>query len=218
MGRKENDLDRLTRQALAEEDSAKREYEDQEESEYYDDSEYDDFDDFDDAADRANDDERYRFLHRPSSKSEDEDDDHESFGFKVQCIILAIIAVILLAVVFVGCRDGWFHSLVPTEEPQVAEKDPKEEEGAGDASVSENDSVSENYSVFGDDSVFEDNILNSDESSGDSEKEDVANASRKPIKAKVKINSIKTVYGAPLMTLSYEVEGVKKETLSKIVS
>ena len=26
---------------------------------------------------------------------------------------------ILLAIVFVGCRDGWIPSLVPTEEPQV---------------------------------------------------------------------------------------------------
>ena len=58
-------------------------FEDQEEYGYYDDSEYDDFDD---AADLANDDEECRFLHRPSSKFEDEDDDDDldSFGFKVQ--------------------------------------------------------------------------------------------------------------------------------------
>lgn len=221
MSRKENDLDRLTRQALAKE-SAENESKGQEESAYYDDSDYYDDsedDDFDNAADFANDDEEYRFLHRPSSKSEDEDDDHESLGFKVGCIILAIIAVILLAVVFVGCRDGWIPSLVPTEEPQVSEKNSKEEEGAEDNFVSGN-SVSENS--VSENSVIESSVSKKPESKSPttgnkSKPKDSAVTSQKPIKVKVKINSIKTVYGAPLMTLSYEVEGVKKETLSKYI-
>lgn len=223
------DLDRMTREMLADESKHHGESA-YEESSYHDDSENENFDDlddpddledFEDSVDLATG-EECRFLNRRSRSEEHEDDDGKAWWYTpcgIGCAILAvIILLIVLAVFFVVCRDNWS----PVQKQETGTEEPASTEGKDNAvpkdeSVSGNDSVSENDAVSGNDSDAINDISNSEKSSEDLEESDVVIDSRKPIKVKVIINNIETEYGMPLMTLSYEVEGVKKETLSKYI-
>ena len=132
------DLDRMTREMLADESKHHGESA-YEESSYHDDSEnedfddFDDFDDFEDSVDLATG-EEYRFLNRRSRSEEPEDDDGKAWWY-IPCGIGCAI-ILLIAIFFVGCRDNWS----PVQKQETGMEEPASTEGKDN--------------VFGNDSVF----------------------------------------------------------------
>lgn len=215
------DLDRMVRKLVEEEESVGGNRQDHyvAESEEFYDSDDEEFSDTDPLC--YDDDNECHFINGITKKDmeeEDDDDDSEVLWIRIGIPILAVlILLVLLVCAFVGCRDKWSAFSAPAEEPDTkyAETDPTEPKEEPDTKYAETDSTEAENT--GDDSVSRNDISNSEKSSEDLEESDVVIDSRKPIKVKVIINNIETEYGMPLMTLSYEVKGAQKDTLSKYI-
>lgn len=208
---KGNDLDRMTMRRSGEEPTKSKR------------DKREEFDDFDNPT--------HSFLHNTIISSEDDyeeeeddEDDGAAWWFKplgIVCVLLVVLLLIVVAAVLVVRHNNGFNLIVPaSEETGTVEKEPKEEtekfEEDEKGTEKENDSISE-------DSISKNSVSKNDTSSKSKpEKQPTETATssktRKPIKVTVKISSIKAVYGASPIALSYDVEGVKKENLSKYIT
>lgn len=206
--KKGNDLERMTRERLGEEPTNPTR------------SKCEELDDFDDPM--------HSFLHKniinredDYEEEKDDEDDGAAWWYKplgIACVLLVVLLIAVVAVLVVRHNNG-FKLIVPaSEETGTVEKEPKEEtekfEEDEEGTEKENDSISEN-------SISKNSASENDTSSKSKlEKQPTETATsskmRKPIKVTVKINNIKSVYGATI-PLSYEVEGVDKEKVSKYI-
>lgn len=159
------------------------------------------------------------------AEDEDEDEDEDdgaAWWFKplgIICALVLVILVLVLAAVWVVRHNNGFNIIVPeSEETESAGTNPTEEtEGFEEP---EEGTEKENDSIF-EDSISKNSVSENDTSSkskpGKQPTETATSSKmRKPIKVTVKINNIKSVYGATI-PLSYEVEGVDKEKVSKYI-